>query len=680
MVTEQAPKYFTNRYPGRCATCAQAIVAGAGFTGKVDGRYVCYCRDHVPMQITGPVTRNMYNDGTVEMPYEPQNLDLVRALPGASFNRETKRWHFSLAAGDRTRVLEIADKLGLVVAPELREMQVTEQAAKAAISGLYPFQVEGVDWLSKRTKALLGDDMGLGKTVQTLAALPVNAPVLVVCPAAVKYNWQAEASKWAKQYSVKVCTGKNGFVFPQAGEIVVCNFDIIPDLDENTQTPIGLVLVVDEAHRVKNFRTARSKRIGILARKARTVIGLTGTPLLNRPGDLFGVLSSLNMVVETFGGWGKYCRLFNARKNRWGGMEWGMPQPLVPELLRRVMLRRTKTAVLPDLPAKTYTTLTVNDIPALAMREMDRLDAEYGGMLDVGELPPFDEFSSVRAMLAESRIPAVLDYVEDCEEQDVTLVVASAHKSPINALAERPGWEIITGDTPAEKRQQIVTRFQAGELKGVGLTIQAGGVGLTLTRAAKMLFVDKDWVPGNNEQCEDRICRIGQTANKVEIVSMISTHPLDIHIQMLLSEKVQTNFAAVEHEIQGVKPGEQPNKAETQGEFAARMSRMLEQQQAGKLQKANVLNQRMVARIADREMLPLTAERTETVQKAFAYMLSVCDGAETQDGQGFNKPDAVIAHWVLSYGLTRPTEIETAYAMLLRYRRQLKVNYPILFK
>lgn len=686
MVATQV-KYFSNRFAGTCKVCRNRVSENSGFCGKEETGYVCYCRDHVPTQIVSAV-RKMTKDGFVTTPYEPQNLPLLRSIPGGRWNPDRKGWTFSLAMGDRQRVLEIADKLGLEVDAELRQVEITEQAEAANTAGLYPFQVTGVNWLALRNKALLADSMGLGKTIQALVALPKLARTIVIAPAAVKYNWADEAKKWRKDLTPVVCNGKDSFQFPKDGEIILINFDILPARFEEMSAEDAAelakcVVIVDEAHKCKNWKTARSKRVAAMAKAAKAVWGLTGTPLVNRPGDLFGVLSSLNMAYEAFGGWKNYCKLFGAFQNTWGGMEWGTPDASVPERLRRVMLRRRKEEVLPDLPKKTVTTLTVNGMSKSLAAKLDAFEDEWGGVIEAGELPPFEEFSAIRAMLAESRIDALLEAVEDHEEQEIPLVIASAHLAPINALASRDGWAVITGATKAEDRQNIVRDFQAGNLKGVGLTIQAGGVGLTLTHAWKMIFVDLDWVPANNLQCEDRINRIGQT-RPVEIVRMVSDHILDQHVLALLAQKIAMIDAAVEKENAGVVPT--AIQGETEAEFASRTERRaatIAELAANPVipvnPKRDELNQRMVKR-AKRELLPLTPERIEAINSAVSFMNSVCDGAEMRDGQGWNKPDAIIARYVLHGHLNNEREQTTALAMLTRYFRQLNGQFPILFK
>jgi SWI/SNF-related matrix-associated actin-dependent regulator 1 of chromatin subfamily A len=558
-----------NKYPGPCCECGNHVPASGkdqGFAVKESSGWMRYCVSCSPVKLN--MDRKLTKDGCIYMPFDRNALDLLRSLPGAWFDRAAVCWRVSLKEGDRARLLEIADALNLEVDPELRKIELSEQSKVAADTGLYPFQVQGVDWLSKGNLRLLGDDMGLGKTVQTIMALPQkdSCAALVVVPASLKYNWKKELEKWRPELNVSIISNEKSFRLPTFGEVVIANYENLPAYLEPHKISAtskawelmvtwpnnlmsshakNITLIVDEAQRVKNYKTKRSKRIKGLAMSAKNVWGLTGTPLENRPEDLYGILESLQMQMKVFGGWTKFVGYMNGNKNRWGGYEWGRPSPIVPELLRRVMLRRKREDVLPDLPSKTYSYHKVG-LPVELRTHMDDLWSKYSSTIKEKNLPPFEEFSGIRAKLAASRIDDLIELVEEHEEDDIPLVVFSAHLEPLNKLAERDGWKKITGDVSPIERQRIVDEFQAGNLKGVAVSIKAGGVGLTLTRAWKAIFVDLDWVPGSNQQAEDRICRIGQESNKIEIVRMVSDHPLDVHVLDLIAWKMSIIKDAVE--------------------------------------------------------------------------------------------------------------------------------------
>jgi SWI/SNF-related matrix-associated actin-dependent regulator 1 of chromatin subfamily A len=411
---------------------------------------------------------------------------------------------------------------------------------------LFPFQTEGVRWLASRQCGLLADEMGLGKTIQALTAIPSNAPVIVVCPAVAKGVWARETARWRPDLRVSIMSGRGGFRWPYPGEVVVVNYDILRDLVENECAPTGTVLIADEAHAVKSNKTARGKRFGAISSAVQKANGkvwlLTATPLLNRAPELWNILSAANLATEAFGGWKNFVSIMGGRQGAYG-IEWGVPDCSRASIaLKRVQLRRQRIEVLPDLPVKTWREIDI-DIDdatkkacddALSAIGLDPLTLEQVDLLESGIR--FETLAAARAALAKCKIPSMLETIEDFEEQSEPLVVFSAHRAPIDILKNRDGWAVITGDTSPDERTRLETSFQAGELKGVGCTIKAGGVAITLTKSANALFVDQEWTPALNAQAEDRVCRIGQSRGVV-ITSMVGNHPLDRRVYALLAKK-----------------------------------------------------------------------------------------------------------------------------------------------
>ncbi len=685
-----------NRFSKNCSVCNTLVETNQGYACEHKSGWVTYCESHVPVKIE-PQRAEITSTGEIYFPYHPDAVILVKSLYGASFNREGKYWTVSIEPEHIDRVVKVGQQLGLKIADNLLEAANTVKvesevqiATNFDTTGLFPFQVTGAAFLSNKHRCLLGDEMGTGKTVQTLAALPKDIGTIVVCPASLKFNWRDEANKWRPDLKPVVLQGRGSFRFPEAGEIVIVNYDILPQ-DLNGIDRKDFVLVCDEVHLCKNYKAKRAKAVKILSNIAKKTIGLTGTPLMNRPFDLYGVLSALHLESEVFGNWMGFLRAFNGYKNEWGGYTFGGVSPMVPELLRRVMLRRRREEVLPDLPKKSYTTITVDSISKSLKRQLDDIYDEVELLLDMKELPPFEMFAEIRAALAESRIEAMLEMVESHEEQEIPLIVFSAHRAPIDTLAEREGWATITGSTKPEDRQGIVKKFQSGELKGVGLTISAGGVGLTLTRAWKALFVDLDWTPALNAQAEDRICRIGQT-KPCEIVRMVSDHVLDRHIHDLIAEKIELFTNAIDGNIGNVKLN--PDQGETDEQYQARMAALQaavdarEAEMAAKREKEQKLvAKKKVDLIIDREMKRVTNGGKKKFQMPeftpalicsihdnLAKMLDVCDGARERDNAGFNKPDAMLSRWLYAAGLEEPETLQAAYLMLLRYPRQVRLK------
>ncbi len=572
---------IVNRYAKHCAVCGVLVGEGEGFARlEPSQKWFTYCKKHTPEQKKEPIkkgpatpapavdivapkkeisgTRKLYADGRIVI--EPWKNDIVelallKSMPGRHYHPEERYWTVSTDPSDRKKVIEFANRLKLDIDPAWNAEETRAKAAQKR--GLYNYQVDGVEWLNRQTRAILADDMGLGKTIESIMALENNDAVLVICPANVKYNWKGEFAVWRPEYKVTVISGRDNFRFPERGEAVIINYDILPEwlvpekkdkkeekyikwAPENMLAAKRTTLICDEAHAVRSSKAKRTKQVRQLSYKCKKVWFLTGTPLVNRVNDLLGLLFTLNRFHDTFGTFDNFVKMFNIKHNGYGH-DWdsAVPSPEVPNILRRVMLRRLREKVLPELPEMQHQTILLD------------VNSKIKAMLDVKweeckdkvcnhkVLPEFKDFSRIRKEIAEDRIPVMLEIVENFEEQNTPLVVYSAHKGPIAALAERDGWETITGETPAKKRQEIIDAFQAGRLKGLGLTIQAGGVGTNLTYAWTALLVDLDWTPGLNEQAVYRLLRIGQK-NNVRILHMVSNHPLDIHLHDLLFDKNAT--------------------------------------------------------------------------------------------------------------------------------------------
>jgi SWI/SNF-related matrix-associated actin-dependent regulator 1 of chromatin subfamily A len=451
---------------------------------------------------------------------------------------------------------------------------LNEQLKKRGLE-LFPFQRSGVQWLASRRAGILADEMGLGKTIQTLAALPAKAPVVAVCPASLKHSvWKREAGIWRPDLKPFVCSGRGSFMWPTEGEMAVINYDILPTEESLDKTPAcmddmfsqrhvvcqqGTILLADEAHALKNRKASRTANFRALAKRVREANGrvwlLTGTPLLNRPQELWTLLEVAGVAAEAFGTFYNFVRLLGGNKTSFGIQWGGKVDAQVPDLLKRVMLHRRRTEVLPDLPKKIWNDVKVElsaEAKSVADAAIDKLRQATGQDLEDGEIDvtkiasvAFEELSAARAALAKAKIPALLEQIEVFEDNEEPVIVFSYHRAAIDQLAQRPGWAVITGDTPPEQRQQIVTEFQGGRLKGVAGTIQAAGTGLTLTRANQAIFVDLAWTPALNAQAEDRICRIGQTRGVI-ITRLIAEHILDERVAELLLEKQKLIESAVE--------------------------------------------------------------------------------------------------------------------------------------
>lgn len=426
-----------------------------------------------------------------------------------------------------------------------------DTAAELA-QGLFPHQVEGLAFLLGRRRAILADDMGLGKTRQSVLAMThaePDGPWLVVCPASVKHNWQREIHMVLPEAAVHV-VGPAPPPEPGYCGWVVINYDLLKRHSGALLNHDWRGLVFDEAHYLKNHTSQRSKLATRLVNGTGgdpVVHALTGTPLTNRPRDLFPLLQLVGHTLgRSFFAFSKrYC---DAQRNDYG--HWvSVGASNLEELavqLHGVMLRRRKQDVL-DLPPKVRSWIHV-DIPQKAR---DRLnDAVRAFLGDEMSAPERDargrrrgigQLSSARRMLAAVKGKITQEYVQGIVDQGEKVLVFSAFSNPIARMVRHFGDAAvaITGETPVQHRQHLVDRFQQDDSVRVYVgQLHAGGTGVNLTAARQVVFNDLDWVPSNHWQAEDRAYRIGQTGS-VNVTYMVAGGTVEEFVRTVLDSKAR---------------------------------------------------------------------------------------------------------------------------------------------
>jgi len=577
-----------NRYPGTCEECGVGVDEGEGNAANPDGHWVTFCDDcHAEEE---PSVRIRLGDQGRALAKAESYLGkewfsayrLACTEAGCSYDKarqanrcnlpavprlveELKASGFRVSVDDAVKdALRTAKKTSKTSVEDTdSRIDVIEEKLAGENKKLFPFQRIGCRWLASRPGgSLLLDDPGLGEPIQALVALPENIPVLVICPSIAKGVWNRETPKWRDDYSVKMLKGRNSFQWPEPGQMVITNYDILPNIvgdgsDKKLRQyvhetcPENLVIIGDEAQAIKNNKSMRTKRFRSMTECSRKLGGkvwiLTATPLLNKPSDLWALMLAAGVHIEAFGNWDRFVGLMGGKESRWG-IEWSdTPSVSAPKFLQRVSLKRIREEVLPDLPVKTWTDLEV-EISGAAIRACKKTVDLFSNMgIDIDQaiddatffqnrVTVLEEISEARAALANAKIPAMLKLIQTLEDANEPVVVFSAHRKPIDALSDRKGWAVITGNTSQADRAQIEDDFQAGKYRGIGLTIQAGGTAITLTHASQMIFVDLDWTPANNLQAEDRCCRIGQTRGVV-VTRLIANHRLDQNITEVLARK-----------------------------------------------------------------------------------------------------------------------------------------------
>lgn len=479
-------------------------------------------------------------------------VDRLRKMGESYNNSEAIKWSMALADAiaavpevatvmrDRAARIAISSAVSLDDEQAINDMRVQLQEVFPEGYDLYPFQYVGVRFAQLANgRCLIGDDMGVGKTIQAIAHIALNediGPALVVCPASVKFNWQKELNTWLPYYNVHVVEGRKGDL--PAADVYICNYDLMSYREDQLHDICPQIVVLDESHYVKNNKAKRTQATLEVAKNSESVIALSGTAITNRPNEFFTTLNMLRPEdFPSFFTYGKrYC---DGHETRFGWDFTGSSN--TDELHARTRdfcIRRLKSEVLTELPDKVRTLYDV-DIGKKGMAEYESLKRRWedewrgyqaGGMpLPAGFV--LNMLTDLRHTAGKLKVEATIEYVREYIEQTgKPLVVFAHHKDVLSGIASglsdlRRG--AVTGDMPAQKRQQFVEMFQDGQLDVLLCSTVAAKEGITLTAADTVVFVEREWVPGWEEQAEDRVNRIGQESQSVSAVYLTARDTID---------------------------------------------------------------------------------------------------------------------------------------------------------
>lgn len=423
---------------------------------------------------------------------------------------------------------------------------------------LFRHQAGGAAFLRTRQRAILADEMGLGKTRTAIVAAREHlrphggkGNVLVICPASLKLNWRREILAVDPSARIQVL---NSEPLDTKARWVIVNYDRLARYAADLAAWKKSVVIVDEAHYIKNRNAARSKTTLTLlgagsgkgaapAPRDLAVYLLTGTPMMNRPRDLFNLMRAVGHPLSRnyvhFAQ--QYCAGFY---NDFGLVDDGASN--VEELARRlnsVMLRRTKAEAM-DLPDKVRTWLPL-ELPTKRVGSLEQRALDYLRKNPSRSGPTWGTYlaklNEARHALAVLKATATADFVGDCVEAGQKVVVFSSYHGAIDVLKERFGDTAVslTGEHTMKQRDAAVQRFQNDDAVRVFIgNLHAAGVGLTLTAGTHVVFNDLDWVPANHWQAEDRIHRIGQTQTAF-VTYLYSQGTLDEFVAHLLEQKAK---------------------------------------------------------------------------------------------------------------------------------------------
>lgn len=484
--------------------------------------------------------------------FDYETKDRVKAA-GFRFDGSAKEWW--------TTDPYIAAKLDSNIEPRNDTVIVPPKHTNGAFvapDGLeyLPYQKAGIEFMATRTEILLADEMGLGKTIQAIGlinALESVKKVLIVCPASLKINWKNELMRWCtRSFTIHVIDPGSEWV---PADIVILNYEQVGKHRQAIDNVRWDLLICDESHYLKNSKSQRTESIigrwhdepakRIYPIRAERRLFMTGTPVLNRPKELWTTVRALDRR-----GLGNDWHHFHTHycagyKDQFGWQIDGASNlgELQDRLRSSIMIRRKKADVLTELPPKRRQIILLEPMTAGAKqalkneeelleteekikemeREIEKLSVNQAAAaykeavqkLSSYQATAFGESAKIRHRTALAKLPMVMSHLCDpILESEEKIVVFAHHHDVIDYLVEglaEFGVVHFDGRTGMSERQDAVEAFQNDpKVRVIVGSIGAMGSGWTLTAASYVAFCELDWVPGNLNQAEDRLHRIGQ--------------------------------------------------------------------------------------------------------------------------------------------------------------------------
>lgn len=438
---------------------------------------------------------------------------------------------------------------------------------------LFPFQEFAVKFFLDKRSVLLGDQMGLGKTIQAVELdkrRRIQHPTITKQPKTLVVTYLGIFSSWMKEFQrqtdLRVCVinpkQRNQFLlelFQNQADVYIVHWQalrLMPELEYIDWFHV----IADECHALQNRKAKQT----LALKKIKTIYktGLSGTPAYDKPDDLWSIL---NWLYPTF--WSSFWRYFNDHVlfidvDGYRTIVGVRNVEKLQQEMAGFYIRRKKEEVLLDLPEK-YNTEIVVDLSPQQRRAYDQMkkdmlawigeheDEPVTAKVVVAQLTRLQQFSDAYGVIEQivkvdrdtgeeytvskmrlsdpsTKLDAVMDLLQSTGQQ---LVVFSQYSQVIELLGKRLAKEgvphgLFIGATSSEERAKIIEQFQAGKLQVFAGTIAAGGIGITLTSASTVVFIDRSWSASLNVQAEDRCHRIGQK-NAVQVIDIISRGTID---------------------------------------------------------------------------------------------------------------------------------------------------------
>lgn len=463
---------------------------------------------------------------------------------------------------DKVRDVE-ADKSWKNMLKAYRELETYQPELPNTLQAeLRDYQRVGFEWLSRLSHlgvgACLADDMGLGKTLQALAVMLAHAPsgpCLVIAPTSVCHNWVSEIEKFAPAltaHTLKDSKRDELVSSLKAMDVLICSYSLLQQEEDLLTSKAWEMIVLDEAQAIKNATTKRFQ--SAIKLQGNFKLALTGTPIENNLEEIWslfrfiapGLLGSRDAFQKRF--------IISSGKEKDQNK-----QAALKSVIQMFILRRTKKAVLQELPSRTEKTILVDMTSeetafyeALRRQALDNLSSleEAKGQRKIhilAEITRLRRFCchSILAqkdvLLPSSKLRVFFHLVEELLQNNHQALVFSQYVGYLQLVRQELdhrgiSYQYLDGSTPASERIKQVQDFQEGKSSLFLLSLKAGGTGLNLTAADYVIHLDPWWNPAVEDQASDRAHRLGQT-RPVTIYRLILQHTIEERILQLHKQK-----------------------------------------------------------------------------------------------------------------------------------------------
>ncbi len=501
-----------------------------------------------------------------------------RYTSAARFNFDKKAWVLPIdymaevyTVGKQCRAshIKIGDQLPEQV-DQIPELADLDFSIPLQMGEMREYQRKGVARGLQLKKYINGDMPGLGKTLQSIATIEGAHikgedvfPCLVICPSALKINWLREFEQWTGRKSIilsdKIKTSWHTYYDVGMADIFIVNYESMRkyfvrrypkkeemknagDIEMDPRIGKFNSVIIDEIHKLKNPGSQRSKIALRITRGKNYIIGLTGTPVVNKPIDLFAQLAIISKL-KSFGGpegfKTRYCE---------GGSGASNLKELNYLLNKNCFFRREKHEVLKDLPAKVRQTISV---PITNAAEYAKAQKDFKSFLQQNDFTDKEirkklksevivKLTMLLQLSAKGKIEAAQEYIDEVIDSGQKIVIFCRHKIVVDELCKLYAQAVrVTGSENEQEKQASVDSFQKNPKTNIIIgSHKAAGVGLTLTASSEVLFIELPWHFADLEQCEDRCHRMGQ-ANSVRCTSLLGEDTVDKWLYDLIMEKKQ---------------------------------------------------------------------------------------------------------------------------------------------